>query len=162
MIRILIVERTCTGIKTCKTEWPNSFCSRLLSSYGEIPAYVLLGGPSFGKTMAIMKESDRDYVIYISTRDFITFGDRHKWHGKILFIDGLDEVRSGSTNAQSSFDLVRSNLEKLGCPKFRLSCREADWFGKGDFERLKQIVPDGTVSELNLDPLPEQNLIVIN
>ena len=41
----------------------------------------------------------------------------------------------------------------LGKPRFRLSCRQADWLGKNDLTKLKVVSPDSNVTSLRLDPL---------
>ena len=106
--------------------------SRPLAACRDLPAYVLLGDPGAGKTTALQGEyaalgSRR--ALLISARDFLTFEPRAEWRDKTLFIDGLDEVRAGSSDARTPFDAIRARLDALGRPPFRLSCRAADWLG---------------------------------
>ena len=97
-----------------------------------------------------------DSAYRIDARDFITFDpEAHpEWRGKTLFIDALDEVRAGSNDARTPFDAIRSRLDKLGRPCFRLSCREADWLGENDRKRLASVGPHGYhITVLRLNPL---------
>ena len=84
-----------------------------------------------------------------------------EWRGATLFIDGLDEMRAGSTDGRTPLNAMRGRLARLGCPKFRLSCREADWFGANDRQHLEAVSPDGRVCVLHLDPLTKQDAIDI-
>ena len=53
---------------------------------------------------------------------------------------------------------VRAKLDRMGRPRFRLSCREADWFGANDSDHLKSVAPDGAVTVLRLEPLSGQDV----
>ena len=131
-----------------------------------MPAYVLLGDPGAGKTTAFRTECEAlgGDAICITARDFTTFdpNDHPEWRNKTLFIDGLDEVRAGTSDARMPFDEVRSRLDKLGRPRFRLSCRVAYWLGDNDHEHLSSIAPQGShVALLQLNPLTESDIIHI-
>ena len=131
---------------------PESF-----SAYRETPAWVLLGDPGAGKTTAFRAEESAapKRALFVSARDFLTFDpeDHPDWREGTLFLDGLDEVRAGKSDARTPFDEVRGRLDRLGKPMFRLSCREADWLGKNDRQRLKSVSPDGEIVVLRLEPL---------
>ena len=126
-----------------------------LAEYRSLPVYVLIGDPGAGKTTAFKQECAAlgDGGDMVSARDFLAFEDRPEWHGKTLFIDGLDEIRAGAQDARTPFDAIRARLDKLGRPRFRLSCRGADWLGALDRDRLAMVVPGGQVSVLSLEPL---------
>ena len=128
-----------------------------LSSYRECPAYVLLGHPGIGKTAAFEHEATQPSCQYVAARDFITSDIKPEWQNKTLFIDGLDEVRAGKDDVFSPFDEIRTKLEQLGRPRFRLSCREADWYGAIDREELKKVSPDGEIKELYIVELTEED-----
>ena len=101
-------------------------------------------------------EALADGACLVDARDFIAFDpeDHPEWRGKTLFIDALDEVRAGGHDARTPIDAIRSRLDKLGRPHFRLSCREADWLGENDRKRLASVAPlDSSVTVLRLDPL---------
>ena len=115
----------------------------LSKAFRDAPAYVLLGDPGAGKTTAfeIEREALGEQACLVSARDFLTFDPQHhpEWRGKTLFIDGLDEVRAGSSDARTPFDAIRGRLDTLEKPRFRLSSREADWLGANDRNRLEAV-----------------------
>ena len=132
-----------------------------LSSYRDCPAYVLLGKPGSGKTTAFEQEATQPDCKYVSARDFITFDVNPDWRDKTLFIDGLDEVRAGQSNTLTPFDEIRKKLRQLGGPRFRLSCREADFYGESDRKELEKVSPDGTVNELFLADLEDEDMLQV-
>ena len=99
----------------------------------------------------------------VSARDFLTFGvDNHpEWQEKILFIDGLDEIRVGSGDRRKAPDEIRHHLYALGRPRFRISCREADWLGNNDRTALTSVSPDSQVTILRLNPLTDDDVAQI-
>ncbi|MYA17220.1 MAG: hypothetical protein F4Z28_10875 [Gammaproteobacteria bacterium] len=151
---IVDLERSCTSIPKDRAQAAEAV-SRSLAEYRRAPAYVLLGDPGAGKTISFNREREHtpgaaDEVI--DARDFITF-DHPEWHGRTLFIDGLDEIRAGSDDGRTALDRVRTRLGALGKPRFRLSCREADWLGSNDWARLQAVAPGGELTVLRLDAL---------
>ena len=155
-----LVSRTCTEIAEDDGYRNSEKVSRPLESFRSVPAYVLLGDPGAGKTTAFETECHNiEDGHYITARDFLAFGvnSHPEWQGKTLFIDGLDEVRAGKSDARVPFDAIRNRLDELGKPRFRLSCREADWLGDNDLEKLKDISPDNSVVMLRLDPLTDSD-----
>ncbi len=164
------VSRTCTPLPdergskhaTASASGPATE-SRRLATYRDVPAYVLLGDPGAGKTTAFQCECaalGAEHARLITARDFQTFDPAAcpEWSGKTLFIDGLDEVRTGSSDARARFDAIRKRLKALGRPRFRLSCRAADWLGANDRDRLQSVAPDGRVTVLALDPLTSDDV----
>ena len=91
----------------------------------------------------------------VSARDFLSLDiDSHpEWREKTLFIDGLDEVRAGSSDARTPMNQLYGRLDSLRPPRFRISCREADWLGENDRGRLATVSPNSEVLMLSLDPL---------
>ena len=155
-----IVSRTCTEIVEDDEGRISTKVSRPLEAYRSVPAYVLLGDPGAGKTTAFQSESAAiEDGHNITARDFRTFGvnSHPEWRGKTLFIDGLDEVCAGRGNSQVPFDTIRGRLDELENPRFRLSCREADWLGDSDRRNLEKISPDNRVIMLRLDPLTDSD-----
>ena len=132
--------------------------SRHLEDFRESDAYVLLGAPGAGKTVAFKREAEYGGSHYVTARDFATLDDRPEWHDTTLFIDGLDEMRAGAADGRTPFDAIRAKLDRLGRPRFRLSCREADWFGANDREHLKSVSIGGEVKVLRLDPLSKDSI----
>ena len=159
------VFRTCTEVREGNSEQRQGGDSRPLEEFRSVPAYVLLGDPGAGKTTAFEMEYEvlGEDACFIPARDFRTFDpQRHpEWRGKTLFIDGLDEVRVGSSDARTPFDEIRNRLDTLGKPRFRLSCREADWLGANDRDHLKTVSLDSAVKVLRLDPLTEGDIVSI-
>ena len=149
------VERTCTKLGRNGADSPEAE-SKLLSAYRSAQAYVLLGDPGSGKTTAFDTECKKlgDEAMYIRARDFLVYeAAPDELRGRTLFIDGLDEVRAGASDIRSPFDRIRGLLIKLGRPRFRISCREADWLGESDRQRLQLVAKNSTVAALRLDPL---------
>ncbi|MBI4996024.1 MAG: hypothetical protein HZC22_03815 [Rhodocyclales bacterium] len=122
------------------------------------PAYVLLGEPGAGKTTSFEEEAKLTGGIAISARDFLTLNPRPEWRTTTLFVDGLDEVRAGETNHRTPFDAIRAKLDLLDRPNFRISCREADWFGATDRDALARVSADGNVDVCHLDPLTDKQI----
>ena len=97
---------------------------------------------------------------YVTARNFLTLGEKPEWRepDATLFIDGLDEKRAGSQDGRTPLDDIRAKLDSLGRPRFRLSCREADWFGSNDRTHLETVSRDGRLKVLRLDPLSDEGV----
>ncbi len=148
-----IVSRTCRNIPQSDSRGRSELLSQPVEEWEDKAAYVLLGPPGSGKTTIFAHESERQGGCYLTARDFLTLDDKPEWHSGTLFIDGLDETRAGTADGRTPLDSIRAKLDRMGRPRFRLSCREADWFGANDSDHLKTVSPDGTVTVLRLDPL---------
>ena len=156
------VRRTCTELPAANASADASRpadAGEPLESFRSTPAYVLLGDPGAGKTTAFRCEcAALSDAVYVTARDFLTFApdDHPEWRGKTLFIDGLDECRAGTQDKRTPFDDIRGRLDKLEKPRFRLSCRTADWLGTNDRQHLASVTPQGSeVTVLRLDPLTD-------
>ena len=149
----LILDRTVTRVGGKRETGPPA----PLAAYRKTPAYVLLGDPGAGKTTAFRKEASdsSNGVLFVSARDFLTLdpSSHPEWGEHTLFIDGLDEVRAGQSDARTPFDAMRARLDRLRPPAFRISCRDADWLGKNDATHLESVSPDGAVAVLRLTAL---------
>lgn len=156
------VPRTCTEISPQKE---GNQEPRFLEEFRSAAAYVLLGDPGSGKTTAFEAERDAlgESAHLISARDFLALElDSHpEWRNKTLYIDGLDEIRAGAADARTPFDQVRGRLDRLRRPRFRLSCREADWLGENDRNNLTAVSQDAAVTVLRLDPLTDSGVVSI-
>lgn len=105
------------------------------SSYRATPNLIVLGDPGAGKTELFRQSADATDGHFITVRDFLnTPADvlpRDKW----LWIDGLDEARSGRGDKGTIDRLIRK-LYEVRPPALRLSCRVADWLGTSDLKAL--------------------------
>ena len=161
-----VVSRTCTelgydvsgsvvGIGPLYTE------SRPLDEFRTRPAYVLLGDPGAGKTTEFDRESTElgDAALMLSAKDFIELDlDSREWQDRILFIDGLDEMRAGKEDSRVPLGEIRNRLDRLKPPGFRIACREADWLGHSDRRSLEAMSPDSRITVLRLDELDDQQV----
>ena len=62
---------------------------------------------------------------------------------------------------RTPFEEIRRRLDALGRPRFRLSCRTADWLGVNDRRRLNSVSPEAAVTVLQLNPLTESKIVEI-
>ncbi len=123
-----------------------------LSYYREVHAWVLLADPGAGKSDAFEALSRAEGGHYIRARDFVELDLPSGWSPPV-FIDGLDEIAAGNATGLTVLGQIRTKLQQLGVPRFRISCREADWRGNADSDALKRLLGDGRFLELHLDPL---------
>jgi hypothetical protein len=149
---VLHIPRYCL-----KKRKDGSFEHSLLSAYRDDDAYVLLGEQGAGKSESFKYEAKETGGVYIKARDFI-HGIYEDLTDKTIYIDGIDEIRSGNLDGRVPFDQVRKGLLKLGSPAFRLSCREADWYGSTDEESLKLITSGQKLNVLKLCPLDNDEI----
>ena len=150
-------HRTCKVISESHANKPSDAASVPLGDFAPSSCYVLIGEPGAGKTTAFRTEADAHGGLYVSVRDFLAYDDKPEWHGTTLYLDGLDEVRAGLVDGRPPLDRVRAKLDGLGRPRFRLSCRWADWLGANDRDSLGQVC-GGKLTVLHLDPLSEQDI----
>lgn len=133
--------------------------SRPLSEYRDARTYVLLGDPGVGKTTAFKHEADRSGQ-FVTARDFLRgdIDDLPNISKAVLFIDGLDEVRVGSSEPCAPLNNIVKKLRELGKPSFRLSCRPAEW-GLTDAGALESVA-GGEYPVLRMDPFERKDTYV--
>ena len=90
-------------------EIPESFgqdtgWARGLADLCQTSAYVLVRAPGSGKTTAFRREADATGARFLTARDLICL-DLERWKSGVLFVDGLDEMRAGSSDARRPLDL---------------------------------------------------------
>ena len=132
---------------------------RSLDEFRSTPAYVLLGDPGAGKTTEFDRESTElgDAALMLSAKDFIELDldSRREWRDRILFIDGLDEMRAGKEDSRVPLGEIRDRLDRLKPLGFRIACREADWLGHSDRRSLEAVSPGSRIAVLRLDELDD-------
>ncbi len=151
-----IAHRTCTVVVAPQSEVPPRTASVPLAKFAQLNAYVLIGEPGSGKSTALETEQQARGGIVVTVQDFLTF-DEAEWRGRTLYLDGLDEVRAGEVDGRAPLERLLKKLRQLGRPRFRLSCRWADWLGAYDRGRLDRVSSD-TLTVLQLDPLSEEDV----
>ena len=130
-----------------------------ISHFHDIKAWVLLGDPGSGKTSTFEALAASQGHAPISARDFIDLEPPHGGYPAPIYIDGLDEYTTGSGNGYTAIGRIRSRLQALGTPAFRLSCREADWRGNSDSAALQRLVGSDQFAELHLAPLDDEQIL---
>lgn len=123
-----------------------------MGHYNDVHSWVLMADPGAGKTDVFETLSKAGGGTYVRARDFVELELTPGWTAP-LFIDGLDEMTAGNAAGSTALGQIRTKLQRLGAPKFRISCREADWRGSTDSTALKLLVEQGRFLELHLAPL---------
>lgn len=131
--------------------------TRPLDELRDLAAWVLLGEPGAGKSIAFEQEKLATDGHYISIAKFLSDDPDPAWQGKTLYLDGLDETRASGGDT-SILLKVRAHLRKLGKPKFRIACRAADWFGSTDSQAIGDASPDGQLAVFALEPLKDSEI----
>ncbi|MBK8889719.1 MAG: hypothetical protein IPN75_04645 [Dechloromonas sp.] len=130
---------------------------RRLDELRDQAAWVLLGEPGAGKSLAFEEEARETDGLCISIAKFLSDDPDPTWQGKTLFLDGLDETRASGGDS-SVLLKVRAHLRKLGNPRFRVACRAADWFGSTDSQVVADASPDGQFAVFTLEPLSDSEI----
>ena len=146
--------------RTCTEKIENISQSKSIAYFRDRPVYVLLAEPGAGKTTLFKLEAKDSGAEYLSARDFIAL-ENQQWQDQTLFIDGLDEVRAGKDDPRTPLDAIRNKLSRLGCRRFRISCREADWLEGSDYKALQPVCWPEEPAVLYLDPLTDDDIRLI-
>lgn len=131
-----------------------------LSTYSQVQGWVLIADPGAGKSDVFKSLANDERGHYITARNFIELDLPDEWTAP-LFIDGLDEASSGQGAGQTALGQIRSKLQTLGTPRFRIACREADWRGSTDAKALEYLVGEGNFLELHLLALDRSQSAVL-
>ena len=127
-----------------------------LRDFETVHSYVLLGEPGMGKSTEFNEEARRiNADPTIPAPEFIRRKREYlpEWKKGPLFIDGLDEVRVGGGDPRDALNKIIEQLEALGKPPFRLSCRSFNWLEPGDRKRLAKLSDSEDIRVLQLNPL---------
>lgn len=116
-------------------------------------AIILLGDPGMGKTTLFKTIANTNYM---TVRSFLV--NPPVAASEALFLDALDEYRTIASGKDASSELAKA-LCSLKKPKFRLSCRAADWFDSRDQEVLRVASASGRVVVLELCPLSRGKIV---
>ena len=152
----MIVERKFTEIHLSHEH--ETLPPRTLDYFFNLNAFVVLGDPGAGKTTSFEQAAQNETdAIYATVRDLITL-HIDRFRNRTLYIDALDEMRSLTEDGRTVLDKLRSRLDELGCPRFRISCRAADWYGGSDTKSLSEVSPDRTLAILRIEALDEDGI----
>ena len=112
----------------------------------------------FFKTIRVLKRplKDASRTKCRTVRDFLIAP--RAIAGEPLFLDALDEYRTVANGQDASAEVAKA-LCFLNKPRFRLSCRAADWYGSLDQEALKTASASGRVVVLELRPLSRDEIL---
>jgi hypothetical protein len=130
--------------------------TRLFSEYADAPNVILLGDPGAGKTYLFRAAAAAQDAKLLTARAFLNAPSIGS--SATLFIDGLDEKRSGRGDHGTIDDLVRKLFDTQPS-KVRISCRAQEWLGETDLVAVRQYFDEsGGVIVLELEQLtiPEQ------
>lgn len=126
-----------------------------LTDFRASSAFVLLGDPGAGKTWSFEAEAAACGGRYLRA-SAIEDDEPPVTSADTVFIDGLDEIRAGTNSTGDALARVIRWLRRSSQPRLRLSCREADWRGTSDAQRLSGLYPD--LVELHLQPLTASDM----
>jgi hypothetical protein len=118
---------------------------------------ILLGDPGAGKTELFRQAAHIAEKKYITTRNFLSASLSDLAGIEELWIDALDEVRSGRGD-RNTVDRLVNRLHELKPRAVRISCRVADWLGKSDLKAFDYYFEKngGTPLVIQLEPLTRE------
>jgi hypothetical protein len=115
---------------------------------------IVLGDPGAGKTEIFRQSAAATDGHFITVRNFLNTPAEVLPRDKALWIDGLDETRSGRGD-KDTIDRLVQKLHAVQPPAVRLSCRVADWLGTSDLKALASYfdLRGGSPAVVQLQPL---------
>ncbi len=127
------------------------------ASLREVPAWVLLGEPGAGKSALFDDEASATGAVCVPVSEFVHDLVPDLASDTTVYLDALDEARASMGNSAMAM-LVRQRLQTLNCPRFRISCRAADWLGDADARQLTAVSPNGQLPVYALVELSDQDV----
>jgi predicted NACHT family NTPase len=114
---------------------PDDAHPRPFSDFAGQPDLVVLGDPGAGKTHLFRDAAAAEGARYLKAREFLNTPVQ-MLSGLALYIDGLDEKRTGRGD-QDTIGAIVEKLFAVAPLKVRLSCRAADWLGESDLAAFR-------------------------
>ena len=151
------VRQTNTAADTPQDAAPHQF-----TDFAGQANIILLGDPGAGKTHLFKEAAAAEQARFIKARAFLNT-PAAMLQGQVLFIDGLDEKRTGRGDRDTVDELV-VKLFAVDPPRVRVSCRAADWLGESDLAALRPFFEQrGEALVLHLESLsqPEQLAVLV-
>ncbi len=108
---------------------------RPFSSYRATVNLVVLGDPGAGKTELFRRSAEATGGHFLTVRSLLNTPVELLPKDQSLWVDGLDETRSGRGD-RDTIDRLVQKLHAVRPPALRLSCRVADWLGTSDLSAL--------------------------
>ena len=131
-----------------------------LSALRDEPAYVLLGDAGAGKSTALWHEASiNSHDKYLRTVTLLQGAELPE--NGVAFIDALDEARVGGGDQFTPVNTLLRRLREQGVRRFRLSCREMDWYGDSDRASFESLLPTGGLTVATLLPFDDQDLAAL-
>lgn len=122
---------------------------------------VLLGDPGSGKSHLFREYAAASGAQILSVRDFLNMPIGRIRKGDALFLDGLDEQRSGSHDA-NVVNAVVSRLWEVMPSRLRISCRAADWLAASDLATFRSLLSElGGFVVASLQPMTADEQLVM-
>lgn len=122
---------------------------------------VVLGEPGMGKTTACHLAATQEAgSVFIPLGRFLNASHHEHWRDKVLYLDGLDEQRA-KIGDHGVMDKLVGQLEAIGSPKVRLSCRTQEWHQGSDIGQLAEVSRGKPVTVLELQPLTHDDIKTI-
>ena len=106
------------------------------SAYVHLPNIVLLGDPGAGKSHLFREFANAAGVEWKTARSFLNSDPALMKGSEAIFIDALDEHRTGRGD-HNAIDAIVQKLVSVKPRAVRIACRAADWLGETDLAAFR-------------------------